>query len=166
MDPQPSPPDKEWKPLTSFILVGVVYAIVAAVLTRWLDNPRSIFGYAFVALFLGHVAAGVVYLFAGVKNQSWSSIAIGFVERTFFFIAVANGIGGSAVAMIGWTTFKNLSYWKAFFDESNSTTVRQFQFVIMANLVSLTFAMLGGITCKNDEMHNLFYRLAQMLFVA
>ena len=137
-----------------FVLIGIVLYGVALVMVHGLrlGNAPWVYGYFFIALLCGHLFAGLVYFFAAVEDQQWSSVLTGLVERTFFFVAVANGVGGAAVAMIGWITLKNLSYWQSFFDEDEAVNVRYFHFVVLASLTSSLFALLGGVYCSNPDV--------------
>ena len=74
---------------------------------------------------------------------------IGTVERTFFTLAVAYDLSGAAVGMIAWITVKMVSNWnrpdrKAPSDDPE-ITVQLSMAALLASLVSLTFATIGGL---------------------
>jgi hypothetical protein len=74
---------------------------------------------------------------------------IGLVERTFFTVAIAVGLSGTAVAMIGWTALKGTLYW-ASYKEAHPANVL---IALIGSLVSLLFAVLGALIC-NGELWN------------
>ena len=69
---------------------------------------------------------------------------IGVVERVFFTVAIAAGLSGTAVAMIGWTALKGSLYW-ASYRESHPSNVL---IAIIGSLVSLLFAIFGAQICN------------------
>jgi hypothetical protein len=74
----------------------------------------------------------------------------GMIERLFFSTLVAFNVAGIAAAMIGWIALKlatnwNRDYWK------KTPSARLFGFsALLAGLVSMLFAFLGGLICKGD----------------
>lgn len=135
-----------------YVAFAAIYFLVALLSVRTFREVGWVYGYFVISLLLGHLIAGAVFLLSGVKDQSWSSTLTGFVERTFFFVAVYNNVGGAAVAIIGWTTLKNLTYWKEFFGEQSERSVKNFHLVVMASLISPLFSMLGAIFGKHFEV--------------
>lgn len=74
---------------------------------------------------------------------------IGFTERTFFVILVAFDFSAATVAMIAWLTVKMLYNWNILlFDSKKNITVRSLAFsALLANLISMFFALIGGLIC-------------------
>lgn len=74
----------------------------------------------------------------------------GIIERLFFTVLVAFNVAGIAAAMIGWIALKlatnwNQDYWK------KTSSARLFGFsALLAGLVSMLFAFLGGLICKGE----------------
>ena len=112
----------------------------------------------FVALPLGGVIASLFFrrllrrlnlidsLAKGLTVPAW---LIGVVERTFFTLAVAYDISGSAVGMVAWITVKMVSSWnrpdrKAPSDDPE-TAVQLSMAALLASLVSMIFATAGGL---------------------
>lgn len=74
---------------------------------------------------------------------------IGVVERTFFTLTVAYDLSGTAVGMIAWITVKMVSNWnrpdRKAPSEDPEITVQLSMAALLASLVSLTFATIGGL---------------------
>jgi len=72
---------------------------------------------------------------------------VGITERTFFVILVAFDLSATAVAMIAWITVKMLCNWNILSGDK-SITVRSSAFsALLGNLVSMLFALIGGLIC-------------------
>lgn len=76
---------------------------------------------------------------------------IGLTERTFFVFLVAFELSAVAVAMIGWLTVKMLYNWNILSDGKKNITVRSLAFsALLANLISMLFALIGGLICRGS----------------
>lgn len=84
------------------------------------------------------------------KNQiqsDWLPTITGIVERLFFTIVVAFDLSGAAVAMIAWLGAKMAVNWNRLSGESSAT--RGFSMTaIQTGMVSLFFALIGGLVCR------------------
>lgn len=110
-----------------------------------------------VSLVLGHFVTRALTTVLNrnipVETGPWNEIPkwlrktlIGLVERTFFTVAVAVGLSGTAVAMIGWTALKGTLYW-ASYKETHPANVL---IALIGSLVSLLFAVLGALLCNGE----------------
>lgn len=76
---------------------------------------------------------------------------VGLVERTFFTILVAFNVSATAVAMIAWVTVKMLYSWDIAWSERGNITVRSLVLsALLGNLVSMLFALIGGLICRGS----------------
>jgi hypothetical protein len=74
----------------------------------------------------------------------------GALERLFFTLVVAFGIPGAPAAMLIWLTLKTATNWNSPFrgGEPNLKRVRFAFSSLLAGLVSMTFALMGGVICQ------------------
>ena len=87
-------------------------------------------------------------MIAPLDVPSWF---IGLTERTFFVILVAFELSAVAVAMIVWLTVKMLYNGNIFSDDKKNITVRSLAFsALLANLISMLFALIGGLICRGS----------------
>lgn len=71
----------------------------------------------------------------------------GAVERLVFTVFIAVEIAGTAPAMIGWLALKLVTNWNRD-DWNNNPKARPFAFTaLLAGLISMLFAALGGLIC-------------------
>lgn len=76
---------------------------------------------------------------------------VGLIERTFFTILVAFNVSATAVAMIAWVTVKMLYSWDIVWRERENITVRSLVLsALLGNLVSMLFALIGGLICRGS----------------
>jgi hypothetical protein len=74
---------------------------------------------------------------------------IGLFERTFFTILVASNISGTSLAMIAWIALKMLSHWNMMSKERENITIRSLALSgLIGNLLSMLFALIGGLICR------------------
>ena len=76
---------------------------------------------------------------------------IGFIERLFFTPIVAYHISGTAVAMIVWITVKMATNWNRMTRTKSSNNPWIVPFALsslLGSLVSMLFALLGGLICN------------------
>ena len=73
----------------------------------------------------------------------------GLIERLFFTIVVAVNLPGAAIAMITWVTVKMATHW----NKVSSSDIPNGRFLVfsglLAGLVSMLFAMLGGLIIRH-----------------
>ena len=74
----------------------------------------------------------------------------GAMERTFFSVIVALNISGAAVAMIGWLTLKMVTNWNRSGGSRDVKQVRLAFSALLAGLVSMLFAVVGGVICRGS----------------
>lgn len=75
----------------------------------------------------------------------------GFIERFFFTLLVAFDVSGTGVAMMGWISVKMASGWntRARSDgEEWAKAVGKSFIALLAGLVSMTFALIGGLVIR------------------
>lgn len=80
---------------------------------------------------------------------------VGFLERLFFTFIVAFEISGASVAMVGWITVKLANFWSPWARANNadrgdeSTDFVPFlPSALIGNLISMFFALVGGLICR------------------
>ena len=70
----------------------------------------------------------------------------GFIERTFFTVAIAASLPGITIAMVAWGALKGVAHWNNF-----EGKFRVYAYVgFLGTIVSMMFAMLGGLLAKGD----------------
>lgn len=89
----------------------------------------------------------------GALGRKFLSPALtGCLERLFFTLAVAFGMPGAIVAMIGWLAVKMANGWQRRGPEENDEDFEKtlaFGFgALLAGLVSMMFALVGGVICR------------------
>ena len=75
-------------------------------------------------------------------------LSIGVVESLFFTIGVAFNLSGVMIGMVAWMGAKMAAHWGKESQEhqvSNIVTVRFL--VLVGTMISLLFAMIGGLIC-------------------
>jgi len=83
--------------------------------------------------------------------EKWGAInrLVGVIERVFFTIIVAFDISGAAVAMVSWLLVKMATDWNRIVEENRDRKYRGAAFCsLTAGVVSLTFALIGGVFIK------------------
>ena len=86
--------------------------------------------------------------FKDIPDIYVSAPLIGIIERTFFTVLVAFDVSGTAIAMIGWVTLKLTQNWHLLAKEP-SIYGRSLAFItILGNIVSMFFALVGGLICR------------------
>lgn len=76
---------------------------------------------------------------------------VGLIERTFFTILVAFNMSATSVAMVGWVTVKMLYNWNILLREREDITIRSLAFsALLGNVVSMLFALIGGLICRGS----------------
>ena len=74
----------------------------------------------------------------------------GVVERAVFATLIGLGVPGAATAMMGWLALKLATNWNRKDIEGNAKA-RPFAFTaLLAGLVSMLFAAIGGAVCHGD----------------
>ena len=94
----------------------------------------------------------------GVKaeHQAVPAGLMGFIERFVFTFAVGLEVPGAFPTMIGWLAIKMASNWNreretAEMDEGKKLRVIRFSMsALLGGLVSMFFALLGGIFCSYE----------------
>ena len=85
----------------------------------------------------------------GEESNVWSPWITGFIERGFFTVAVALQFPGFVAAMVGWIALKMVTHWQRMVDKSDDRTQIDLAFTaLLAGLVSMFFAILGGLICR------------------
>ncbi len=111
-----------------------------------------VIGGAVTGLFLYVLRQGILGLEEKPKpkNKSIPPWLTGAVERIVFTVLIAAGIAGTAPAMIGWLALKLASNWNRE-DRKNNPKTRPYAFsALLAGLVSMFFAALGGLICSGN----------------
>ena len=73
---------------------------------------------------------------------------VGTLERFVFTILIIVGVPGTATAMIAWPTLKLTHSW-AVIRDAKSRTQRSLAFAsLLASMMSMLFALLGGVACR------------------
>lgn len=103
---------------------------------------------------------GVLREWVGVNSDRRTRVPgwlTGLVERLFFTLVVAFEMNGAVPAMIGWITLKMVSNWNSpqggdAKDEATWRALRNNRFsALIAGLVGVAFAMVGGLICKRQH---------------
>ncbi len=130
---------------------------------------RWVFGLGIFALGIGWLCTGLFLkgIRSHIKNKATErdeaglyedimtpldvpSWLIGIMERTFFVILVTFDLSATAVAMIAWLTVKMLYNWNILTEEKN-ITIRSLAFsALLGNIVSMLFALIGGLICRGS----------------
>jgi len=80
-------------------------------------------------------------------NNDLLPLLTGLLERFFFTLVIAFNIGGGAVAMFAWLGAKMAVNWNR--QSKNDAVSRAYAMTaLQAGLVSLLFALIGGLFCK------------------
>lgn len=83
----------------------------------------------------------------GKRVPGW---VLGLVERLFFTVLVGLKIPGAPAAMMGWLALKLATNWNHP-DWKDKPDIRAFALsALLAGLVSMLFALLGGIVCSGE----------------
>ena len=79
------------------------------------------------------------------KKDEFMAIWTGTLERFFFVLLIAFSVTATATAMVGWIAIKMTPNW-AILKRGKS-----FAFIsLLGNVVSMTFALLGGLVCSGE----------------
>ncbi len=74
----------------------------------------------------------------------------GMIERFFFTVLVAFNVAGVAVAMIAWIALKLATNWnRDYWAKTSSARLYGFS-ALLASLVSMLFAFLGGLIVRGE----------------
>lgn len=80
-------------------------------------------------------------------NNDFLPLLTGLLERFFFTLVIAFNISGGAVAMFGWLGAKMAVNWNR--QSNNDAVSRAYAMTaLQSGLVSLLFALIGGLICK------------------
>ena len=130
------------------------------------SNFQWIFGFSF-SLGLGWVITGLFlsihekYILNKFSDKSIPKElsgydfpgVVGIIERSFFTFAAAFYMNGTVIAMIAWIGLKIANTWP-WPKENNTETskldkIRRLSFAsLLAGLVSMAFALIGGLICR------------------
>lgn len=75
---------------------------------------------------------------------------MGTIERTFFTIAVGANVSGALPTMAGWIALKLAANWSNAKNNATDPTLWATS-ALLAGLVSMGFAMVGGLIAANPE---------------
>lgn len=128
------------------------------------DAGRWYIGVVVVAMLLGDIAVDTFSFVLSYTHsrpfersrdvpQFISGRLTGLLERLFFSVCVGVDLGGSAVAMVAWTTIKNTTFWSKFIrnDTSGSYDALRTYFALLLSFLSMFFALLGGLVCRGAD---------------
>lgn len=74
---------------------------------------------------------------------------LGFVERTFFGTLVAFEVSATAAGMLTWLLIKMATDWHKMIDAGSKNGPRSLAFgSLIAGMISLFFALIGGLMCR------------------
>ena len=80
-----------------------------------------------------------------------SSIVTGLLERLLFTFLVAFDISGTAIAMIVWLATKMTINWDKISHPKDNPEIRSLTLsALLAGLVSMFFALVGGLVCRGQ----------------
>ena len=74
----------------------------------------------------------------------------GLVERSFFTVAVALNLSGATTAMVGWVAVKMASHWTRPSARHGPNSRFLVFSGLLAGLVSMFFALVGGLIARGD----------------
>lgn len=75
-------------------------------------------------------------------------LTIGVVENLFFTIGVAFNLSGVVIGMVAWMGAKMAAHWgKETLEQQVTNIVAVRYLVLVGTMVSLLFAMIGGLIC-------------------
>lgn len=82
------------------------------------------------------------------------ALLLGILERIFFTVVIAYNVAGGGIAMIGWLTVKMAANWNRSVTAENSQDltqkIRYAMAALAAGIVSMGFALIGGLVWKGD----------------
>jgi hypothetical protein len=142
---------EQWVLVVACAVVCVFYWIACCPLQR-----HHVTGLV-IALPLGHVASfafwwplhqAVDARDGGRERTWWFPAVLGFVERLFFLMLIASGIGGVGGGLATWTALKLVNGWGRLKEDSVAARLRSMS-AVLTGLVSLGFAVAGGIVWKD-----------------
>ena len=86
-----------------------------------------------------------------IPNYGSLDWLVGLLQRFFFTIIVAFDVGGAAVAMISWILVKMATNWHIIARSKDEPLVRGVALSsLMGSLISLSFALVGGLVASVD----------------
>ena len=112
-----------------------------------------------VGLLVSLVFGGIVTLYyarrvmklIGDEDPSYRlfiPLSIGVVENLFFTIGVAFNLSGVMIGMVAWMGAKMAAHWGKESPEHQVTNIVTVRFlVLVGTMISLLFAMIGGLIC-------------------
>jgi undecaprenyl pyrophosphate phosphatase UppP len=81
---------------------------------------------------------------------------IGLSERLFFSVIIAFGVLGAAVSMIPWIAVKMVTTWHRLGQMKDNPWTGPFALSsLLGNLVSMLFALFGGLVCRGQIWQNI-----------
>jgi len=120
--------------------IGMAFSLLIGAFTTW----------AFLTWLRAHLKLGEDPL----GRQAHGTLPVppwltGGMERLFFTSIIGLGISGAPIAMIGWITVKMVSNWnRPGIDPTDARPVRGAFSALLAGLVSMFFAGVGGVVCR------------------
>ncbi len=119
--------------------LGMAFSAIVGAFTTW----------AFVTLLRAYLSFAVNPLERGSREIKRIPPALtGVLERLFFTAIVGLNLSGAAIAMIGWITVKMFPTWqRGGVEDQDDTPIRWAYASLLAGLVSMLFAMIGGLIC-------------------
>ena len=113
------------------------------------------------------VGLSVPLVFGGIVTQCWARrvrkligdedpqyrilipLSLGVVESLFFTIGVAFDLSGIMMGMVGWAGAKMAAHWGRESTNHQVKNIETVRFLVLGGtMVSLLFAMLGGLICS------------------
>jgi hypothetical protein len=76
-------------------------------------------------------------------------LLIGTLERLFFTLIIAFDVTAAAVAMVAWLALKMATNWNR---PNASHTPTEALTGLLGGLISMLFALIGGLICKGDRV--------------
>jgi hypothetical protein len=84
-----------------------------------------------------------------VGLEYFSPQITGTIERLFFMILVAFNVSGTATAMVAWITVKMATDWLVVLKDGKESWQRKLAFsALLGSMISLFFALIGGLICR------------------
>jgi len=119
-------------------IIGLLFSLVVGGIVTWL----------FLKVLRGWLGSAKMPQLSG-SGKGVPPWLTGGVERLFFTVLVGLEISGAPAAMIGWLALKLATNWNHP-DWKDKPEARAFAFsALLGGLVSMFFALLGGLVCAN-----------------
>jgi len=113
------------------------------------------------------VGLSVALVCGGIVNQHWARklkkligdedpqyrilipLSLGVVESLFFTIGVAFDLSGVMIGMVAWMGAKMAAHWGIESKEHQVKNIGTIRFLVLGGtMISLLFAMIGGLICS------------------